>query len=477
MSDLLIKDIDTVLTVDPDDTVLEDVSIVVQGNEIAEIGSASEIAEDYPETDFDEVVDGNDMLLMPGLVDSHFHLSEHLSRGLFPDNLATRPWVFNWAKPYYSSVDEEAEVWSVRMAILEMIKTGTTCFLDMGSQNNTELIVETAAETGMRGVTGRHAADVKPDTIPPYWSEEMVDHHFFDTADDALEALEESVEKWNNYADDRIRCWANIEGKEPCSPELHRGASELAEELGVGTTYHVSSSIEEVEGSEEKYGMWPIERLNEIDALGPNVVLAHAVAIKDREIEMLAEHDTKVAFCPGTTFKLAKGAANIGKYPEMLDAGITVSLGCDGNSAAGSADMHKQMWTVAGLFKDARMDPDMIPASKAIRMATIDGAEALLWDDEIGSVEVGKRADFIMFDTNEIEWTPHHRPIQTTVYSANSHNVKHSIIDGDVVMKDRDVLTMDEEEIKEQARIHAERTAEKSGLVDGAIPTTTTLYD
>jgi cytosine/adenosine deaminase-related metal-dependent hydrolase len=123
------------------------------------------------------------------------------------------------------------------------------------------------------------------------------------------------------------------------------------------------------------------------------------------------------------------------------------------------------------------MDPEQIPAWKALRMATIDGAEALLWDDEIGSVEVGKRADLIMFDTNEIEWTPHHRPIQTMVYSANSHNVKHSIIDGDVVMRDRDVLTMNEAEIKEQARIHADRIAEKSGLVDGSIPTTTTLYD
>lgn len=123
------------------------------------------------------------------------------------------------------------------------------------------------------------------------------------------------------------------------------------------------------------------------------------------------------------------------------------------------------------------MDPEMIPAWKALRMATIDGAEALLWDDEIGSVEVGKRADLIMFDTNEIEWTPHHRPTQTVVYSANSHNVQHTVIDGEVVMKNRNVLTMDEETIKEQARIHSERIAEKSGLVDGSIPTTTTLYD
>jgi len=476
MEHLLIKDVDIVITVDSSDSVLEDTSIVVEGSRIEDIGPAAEIGEKYREPDFDRVLDGSGMLLMPGLVDSHFHLSEHLSRGLFPDTMSTRPWVFNWAKPYYASVDEEAEPWSIRMACLEMIKTGTTCFLDMGSQTDAGISVKTAAETGMRGVTGRHAADVMPDEIPPYWSEEMVDHHFFDDADEALAALRESVEKWNNYADGRIRCWTNIEGKEPCSAELHRGASELAEELGVGTTYHIASSIEEAEGSQEKYGKWPVSRLADIDALGPNVVLAHVVALKDHEIDLLAKHDTKVAFNPGTSFKLAKGAANIGKYPEMLDAGVTVSLGCDGNSAAGSADMFKQMYIAAGLFKDARMDPELVPARKAVRMATIDGARSLLWDDEIGSVEVGKRADLIMLDLDELEWTPFHRPVQTLVYSANSHNVHHSVIDGDIVMEDREVTTMDEEKLKEQARKHAIRTAENSGLSD-EVPTTTTLYD
>ncbi|MES3160787.1 MAG: amidohydrolase [Halorubrum sp.] len=477
MSNLLIKDVDTVLTVDPDDRIQENCSIVVRDGEIREIGPADEIAATNAEPDFDEVIDGNGSLLMPGLVDAHFHLSEHLSRGLFPDNLSTRPWVFNWAKPYYSAVDEEAERWSIKMACLEMIKTGTTCFLEMGSQHHPGVVVEAAGETGIRGITGRHAADVVPDEIPPYWSEEMVDHHFFEDADEALAALRDAVHTWNDSADGRIRCWANIEGKEPCSPELHRGASELAEELGVGTTYHIASSIEEAEGSERKHGTWPVERLADIGALGPNVVLAHVVAAKDHEIDLLAEHDTKVAFCPGTSFKLAKGAADIGKYPEMLDAGVNVVLGCDGTSAAGSADMLEQMYITAGLFKDARRNPELVPASKAIRMATIDGAKGLLWDDEIGSVEVGKRADLIMFDLDSIEWTPHHRPVQTLVYSSNSHNIQHTIIDGQIVMRDREVLTMDEETVKRKANEHGQRVAEEAGLLDGGIPTTTTLYD
>lgn len=477
MTRILIDNVDFLLTVDANDTVLEHTSVVIEDTRIAVVGPATEIAERYHGTTFDRKIDGRRTLLMPGLVEAHVHLSEEFSRGLFPDNLSTRPWVFNWAKPFYAAVDEETEYWSTRLACLEMIKTGTTCFLDMGSQNDAGITVLAAAQAGMRGITGRHAADVKPDVIPPYWTEEMVSHHFFRDADDALTALEECVRKWNGYADGRIRCWVNIEGKEPCSPELHKGARALAERLGVGTTYHAASSIEEARVSEQKYGMWPIERLARMEALGPNLVLAHVVAIKDEEIALLAEHDTKVAFCPSSSLKIAKGATRIGKYPEMLAAGVTVALGCDGVSAAGALDMTRQFYLVAGLFKDARLDAEMIPATKAIRMATIDGARALLWDDEIGSVEAGKRADLIMFDLNQVEWVPCNDPIQTLVYAATGSSVKNSIINGTVVMENRQVLTLDEGEIVEQARRLTPRVVERAGLKRGVTPVMTTLYD
>jgi 5-methylthioadenosine/S-adenosylhomocysteine deaminase len=477
MTRMLIENVDYLLTVDPQDSVLEHASLVIEDRRIAAVGPAAEIAARYSDVVFDKRIDGRHSLLMPGLVEAHVHLSEELSRGLFPDNLATRPWVFNWAKPFYAAVDEEAEHWSVLLACLEMIKSGTTCFLDMGSQNDAGITVRAAAQAGMRGITGRHAADVKPEVIPPYWTAEMVEHHFFRDADEALAALEDCVRRWHGYAEGRIRCWVNIEGKEPCSPELHKGARELAERLGVGTTYHIASSIEEARVSEQKYGLWPVERLARMEALGPNLLLAHVVAIKDEEIALLAQHGTSVAFCPGTSLKIAKGATRIGKYPEMLAAGITVALGCDGVSAAGALDMTRQLYLAAGLFKDARMDASLIPARQAIRMATIDGARALLWDDEIGSIEVGKRADLILFDLNQVEWVPCHDPVQTLVYAATGGSVKHSIIDGRLVMEDRRVLTLDEGEVIEQARRLTERVVARSGLKRGLIPVTTTLYD
>lgn len=477
MTVLLVERADIVLTVDGDDTVLEQASIVVADGRIEAIGAADDIAARYPRDEVDRVIDGRGRLVMPGLVDAHLHVSEQLSRSLFPDCLSTRAWVFNWGKPYYAAVDEGDEYLSALVAGVEMIRSGTTCFLDMGAQNDPGLVVRAIDEVGLRGITGRHAADRKPDTIPDYWSAEMVDKHFFASADEALAELRRCVERWNGHAGGRVRCWVNIEGKEPCSPELHAGARRLAEELGVGTTYHIASSIEEAEVSERKHGVWPVTRLAQIEALGSNLVLAHAVALRDHEIELLAQADTKVAFCPGTSLKVAKGATKIGRYPELIASGVTVALGCDGVSAAGSLDMMRQLYLAAGLFKDARMDPDALSARQAIRMATIDGARALLWDDEIGSVEIGKRADLLVFDLSHVEWVPCHDPVQALVFSATPRSLDTVLVDGRVVLDGGRVTTVDEQAVLEEARRRSRTIVERSGLREGSIPVTTTLYD
>jgi len=474
---ILIEHVDFAITVDSDDRVIEDASLVIDGDRIAAVGGAREISARYGGQTFDRVIDGRGALAIPGLVDAHVHLSEQLSRSLFPDNLSTRAWVFNWGKPFYAAVTEEDEYYSALLAGIEMIKTGTTCFLDMGAQNDPRPVALAVEQLGIRGVTGRHAADQKPETIPAYWTAEMARHHFFDSAGEALRVLGEAVERWHGFAGGRLRCWVNIEGKEPCSAELHVGARRLAEELGVGTTYHIATSIEEAQVSQQKHGVWPVTRLHRLGALGPNLVLAHVVALTEEEIGYLADAATKVAFCPGTSLKVAKGATRIGKYPEMMKRGVTVALGCDGVSAAGSLDHMRQMYLVAGLFKDARMNAELVPARQAVRMATIEGARAVLWDDEIGSLEEGKKADLVLFDLNHIEWIPLHDPVQALVYSATPASLKMTIIDGRVVMENGRVLTVDEAAIYAEVRQRARDVVRRSGLRRDFIPATTTLYD
>lgn len=482
----LIEDLEFVLTVDASDTVIRGASILLEGDRIADIGPAAEVGRRLESTagrlgrPVDEVVgtvvDGKRLGAIPGLVDSHVHLSETLSRAVFPDILSTRAWVFHWAKPFYAHVGPEDERTSVLLGVAEMLRSGTTCFLDMGAQNDAGLTARAAASVGARGIVGRHAADRKPDEIPPGWSEEMVEHHFFADAGAALEVLGSEVRAWNGYANGLIRCWVNIEGKEPCSLELHVGARALAERLGVGTTYHIASSIEEARASERKYGCWPVTRIADNGGLGPNLVLAHAVALTDNEVTLLARHGTSVAFCPSSSLKLAKGATSIGKYPELMEAGVAVGLGTDGVSAAGNLNLHRQVHLVAGLFKDARLDPRQVGARKALRMATIDGARALGWADEIGSLEVGKKADFVLFDLDHHEWVPYGDPLQALVWSASPASIAQTWVNGRQLFTDGRVLTVDERQLRAEARRRAADIVRRAGL-DQDVPVETSLYD
>lgn len=477
MTRVLIRNLAFALTVDGEDRVIRDAAVLVEGERIAAIGPTAEVEAAHPPNGVDEVVDGRRYGIVPGFVDSHVHLSETLSRAVFPDNLGTRAWVFHWAKPFYAHVGPEDERVSVLLGTTEMLRCGTTCFLDMGSQHDAGITVQAAGEVGIRGATGRHAADVKPAEMPPGWTDEMVDHHFFPNADVALEVLEDQVRRWDGYADGRIRCWVNIEGKEPCSPELHVGARALAERLGVGTTYHLATSLEEAHVSERRHGMWPIERIDSLGGLGSNLVIAHGVAVKDEEVQLLARHDTKVAFCPSTSLKLAKGATAIGKYPEMRAGGVTVGLGTDGVSASGNMNLMRQLYLAAGLFKDARLDANQIGAREALRMATIDGARALGWDDEIGSLEPGKRADCVLFDLDHFEWTPYDDPLQALVWSVSPASIAETWVDGRPLYRDGRVVTVDEAALHVEARERAADIARRAGLDHASTPVTTTLYD
>jgi cytosine/adenosine deaminase-related metal-dependent hydrolase len=219
-----------------------------------------------------------------------------------------------------------------------------------------------------------------------------------------------------------------------------------------------------------------VTRIAERGGLGPNLVLAHAVAVSDDEVRMIAEHGTSVAFCPSTSLKLAKGATAIGRYPEMLSAGVTVGLGTDGVSAAGNLNLHRQVHLVAGLFKDARLDPTLVGARRAMRMATIDGARALGWDDEIGSLEAGKQADFVLFDLDHHEWTPYADPVQALVWSASAASIAETWVAGRPLYTDGRVITLDEGELRAEARERAAAIVRRAGL-DEPAPVTTTLYD
>ena len=466
------------ITADEDDRVVVDATLVVEGGRIVDLGPAREVRERLAPRGEDEVVDASRLGAAPGFIDLHVHLSETLSRASFPDRLDTRAWVFHWVMPYYGELGPDDERVAVLLAASEMLRSGTTCFLDMGALNDPRVTVPALGEVGIRGVTGRHGADVPPDPIPEGWSKAMIEHHFFPSTEAALEELEACVRELDGSADGRIGCWVNIQGKEPCSAELHVGARELSERLGVGTTYHIASTAKEARLIEERYGLSPVARMEHLGALGSNLVLAHAVAVTDEEVEILARRGAKVAFCPGTSLKLAKGATAIGRYPEMLDAGVTVGVGTDGVSASGNLNLMRQMYMVAGLFKDARRDPELIGARRALRMATIDGARALGMEDEIGSLEIGKKADLVLFDLDHPEWVPYQDPVQALVWSATTASIDQTWVDGRAVYRDGRITTIaDEEGLRREARERAAALISRAGLDRRDVPVTSTVYE
>lgn len=473
----LIENLEFILTADRDDRVLTRASLAIENDRILDVGPTAAVAQRHPRASFDQVIDGSRYGMTPGFIDAHVHLSETLSRAVFPDNLATRAWVFQWAKPFYASVDGRDEVVGAMLGMAEMLRCGTTCFLDMGAQNDVGGIVKAIEQIGMRGVTGRHACDVRPEKIPEGWTEEMMAHHFFPDHKVALKALEETVNNYHGAADGRIRCWVNIEGKEPCSLELHVGSRALAERLGVGTTYHLATSIEEARVSEKKHGVWPISRIANAGGLGANLVIAHAVAVTDDEIERMAKAGTMIAFCPATSVKLAKGATKIGKYPEMIEAGIRIGIGTDGVSAGGNLNLMRQMYLVAGMFKDSRMDSTLVGARKALRMATIEGAQLLGWDNEIGSIESGKKADFVLFDLDHFEWVPYGDPLQAVVYSASPASIAQTWVDGKPLYQDGKVQTLDERALHREARERAAAVVKRAGLSPDHTPVVSSTYD
>ncbi len=467
----LILHLDFVLPVDESNSIIRDGAIVVDGDRLAAVGPTEAVLQEFPLAGFQTVIDGNRMGAVPGFVDSHVHLHETLARGQLSDAMETRSAIFLGIMPFYGAMTAADEEVSVTVGLLEMLRSGTTCFVDMGTMYDTGIAARAAAELGMRGIVGHQAADVVPDPIPSAWSDAVIERHFQwpDTAS-TLEALREIVIQWNGYADGRIRCWMTLQGKEPCSLELHLGAREIAQDLNVGTTFHISTTLKEAEMSRELYGQTPVARLAAHGGLGSNSLLAHATALTDEEVDLVAEYDAKIGFCPGTAFKTAKGATAIGKFPEMLAAGVTVGLGTDGALFSGSLNLHKMAYVAAGMFKDARMDHTLVGAEKALRMITIDGARALQWDDEIGSLEAGKKADFLLFDLRHPEWQPHGDPVQSLIWSATSASLAETWVNGVPLYRNGEILGFSGiDELYREAQARADAIVKRAGLGGGAL--------
>jgi cytosine/adenosine deaminase-related metal-dependent hydrolase len=342
-----------------------------------------------------------------------------------------------WLMPIYASLSPEDEYISAMLAFIEMAKTGTTTFCEAGTCINPEAAVEALQKIGLRGILGRWTWDLPP--APDRMKQ---------STDRALQANEDLIGMVRRLSNDNIMAWPLILGMGTASEQLLRGAKELADREGVGMGMMHSSIIPSMETQDSIQSLREFEKWG---LLGRNLKLTHMVYVNDDDIELLKNYQVKISHCPTAAMKHCKGLTRFGKFPEMAEKGICVSLGADSANGSDHINMLRIMNVVAALYKDMHMNESVLPAETVLEMATIRGAEALLLEKEVGSIEPGKKADLVVFDRDHPEWRPLLNIPNSLVYSVSQRSVETVFVGGRIVLDHGRTKHLDEEEIYRKA--------------------------
>lgn len=391
----------------------------------------AEISEEIEDSKADKIIDAEGKILLPGLINTHTHLSMTLFRGL-ADDLSLDSWLNDHIWPMEANLNGEYCYIGALLAAVELIKSGTTTLSDMYFYM--EDVARAVDDAGFRAVL----------------SYGMID---FGDAEKRQDEIEENLtlfKNCNGMADGRIKVFFGPHSPYTASEELLVKVRELADEYNMGIHIHVSETQKEIDDVSAEKGLRPFEYLEKIGFLGPDVVAAHCVWLSDEEIEIIKKHNVKVSHNPCSNMKLASGVSPVSK---MIDKGICVSIGTDGASSNNNLDLIEELKTASLLQKVSTLDPKALSSDEAIEMATIKGAEALGLDSEIGSIEVGKKADLILIDTNSANMVPDSSSLSSNViYSANGSNVDTTICNGKILMENKKLTTLDEQEIYAKAK-------------------------
>jgi len=431
--DLIVK-ADFVVTMNPDGTVIENGAIAVDDGVIIAVGAAEDIASRYEAA---EILPGDRRVAMPGLVNGHSHAAMTLLRGV-ADDLALMDWLTNYIFPAeVQFVDSEFVRIGTELACWEMVRGGTTTFVDMYYHPDT--IANVVERCGMRALISATVIDQRsPD------------------AESAIDSIAKGVgfiERWQRR-NGRITPIFGPHANYTLNAQQLRETREAALELGVPVSIHLSESPYEVQYSKDTYGTTSIEMLEGIGFFEGPTIAAHVVWPTDDEIPILRDRKVGVIHNPTSNMKIASGIAPVTK---MLAAGVRVGLGTDGAASNNDLDMWEEMRLAAFLQKVERMDPEVLPATTVLRMATIGGATAIGLGDEIGSLEIGKRADVIQVAFDDVHHVPTFDVISHLVYVTDEQDVASVVVDGKLLMRDGEFLTLDTDRITAEANAFAAR--------------------
>ncbi len=427
----------TVVTMDDHQSIIEDGAVAVSGDSLVAVGKAENLRKQYHAGESLEVARG---LIMPGLVNVHTHAAMSCMRGL-ADDLPLMTWLTDHIFPVEGNLTGEMVYQASLLSMVEMIKSGTTSFCDM--YLFADDVARACVSSGMRGWIG----EVLYDFPSPNYGELA----------NGFSYVEEMIDRYDGHP--LVSVTVDPHSVYTCSPELLVSLKEMAVKHDLRYVIHLSENDDEVAQVTERYGRSPVEHLEALGLLDDRVVADHCVVLTEDEIALLAKRCVNVAHCPESNMKLASGVAPV---PQFLRAGIHVGLGTDGSASNNDVDLFGEMDTAAKLQKVSRLDPTVMTAEETLYMATMGGAKVLGAAEDIGSIEPGKKADIIMLDMNQPHLTPLYHVPSHLVYAVKGSDVVHSVINGKLVMRDKKLLALDEEEIMTRVNEFAFKLAGKS---------------
>jgi 5-methylthioadenosine/S-adenosylhomocysteine deaminase len=402
---------------------------IVQGYMVIHGSTIQYIGEDLPTPldTYDEVIDGNHRVYMPGLVNTHGHAAMSLLRG-YGDDLALQVWLQEKMWPMEAKFTAHDVRCGSLLSILEMLKGGTTSFVDM--YDHMDEVAQAVEQSGIRGCLTRGVIGLCPPELQKT----------------KLAEAKQFARDWHGKAEGRITAMLAPHAPYTCPPDYIERFVEASDELNLPLHTHMSETSREVAEHVEQYGLRPVAHLEKLGFFSRPSLLAHAVHLTDEEIDVLARYDVRVSHNPGSNLKLASGIARV---LALQEAGVLVSLGTDSAASNNNLDMFEEMRLAALLHKGVSGDPTAIPAAAALQMGTITGAKSI-WLDKVGSLEAGHKADFIAVDIDQPHFLPRSNYMSHLVYSASAKDVTDVCVDGKWLVRNGQCITLDEEKIKRE---------------------------
>lgn len=424
MADLIVKG-DLIVTQNQSGEIIENGAVVINGSEIEAVGPADQVVQE--EELGTRILTGERVLVMPGLINSHTHAAMTCFRGL-ADDLPLMTWLEENIFPAESKLTGEMVYWGTLLGCAEMIRSGTTFFGDMYLFE--QHVARAVDRAGLRALVGEVLYDFPSPNYGPM--------------EQGLAFTRDLIDEWQGH--ERISVAVEPHSTYTCSPDLLTACRDLADGKGAPLITHLAENDDEVAQIKERYGLTPVNHLENLGLLSPNLIADHCVVLSDEEISLLARRGVKVAHNPSSNMKLASGIAPI---PELIKAGVHVSLGTDGPASNNNLNMFGEMAIAAKIHKVSKLDPTVMDAASVLTMATSNGARTLGQEERVGRLAPGYLADLIVLDLDQPHLTPLYNPISHLIYAASGADVIHTVVHGEVLMEDRCLTTIDLEELYE----------------------------